>query len=221
MKAYKALHFDMDGVIADTEPYHVAAEIATCKDFGFPVNQSDWLGFKGRTATDIFGYLIDTYGDPKIHKPQELIAHKTDRFIELAKAELKPIDGALDFIEWARKEYSRIALVTSSNRRIQQFILDTFCIADCFDQITTGDDIKKGKPNPEPYERSLRCLQVEAGESLVIEDSASGIKSAQAAKCDVLAVATSHTTEELLSIIPPPNFVVDSFKMAVGRIKGH
>jgi HAD superfamily hydrolase (TIGR01509 family) len=221
MKVYKALHFDMDGVIANTEPYHVAAEIATCKDFGFPVNQSDWLGFKGRTAADIFGHLIDKYGDPKVHKPQELIARKTDRFIELAERELKPIDGALDFIEWARNEYSKIALVTSSNRRIQQFIVNAFCIADCFDQITTGDDIIKGKPDPEPYERSLRCLQVEAEESLVIEDSASGIKSAQAARCDVLAIATSHTAGELLSIVPPPNFVVDSFRVAVDKIRGH
>lgn len=214
---YKAIHFDMDGVIADTEAYHVAAEQQTCIDHGFDIDTSQWGGFKGRTAIDIFTYLVDTYGDPSIHKPKELINYKTDVFIESLKDNLNAIDGVLDFLKWARANHDHMSLVTSSNRKVQQFITDSLDITDLFDVIVTGDDITEGKPQPQPYLLAIEKLGITPDGSVVIEDSKSGILSAQRAGCDVLAIATSHSPEELLDSVP--TYIVVTYIEAVEKLK--
>lgn len=202
MKKYNSVHFDMDGVLANTEPLHVAAEQQTCRDYNFAISPDQWDGFKGQTADDIFRYLLNNYGDPQTQTVEQLIDHKTGLFLEMANHGLEPIDGALDFLQWARDNHEKVTLVTSSNRRVQECIIGRFGIRGMFDNIVTGDDITNGKPHPEPYLRSLEQSGTNAKTSLVIEDSKSGIKSALAAKCAVLAIATSHPAEELMEVHP-------------------
>lgn len=199
---YKAIHFDMDGVIADTELLHMAAEQQACRDYDINYDPACWAGFKGMTARAVFGYLLEEYGDPQKHTVEELIDHKTNIFLELAQTKLEPIDGALDFLQWARDNHETMALVTSSNRRVQECIIGSFGIGHYFDSIVTGDDIVNGKPHPEPYLCSLKKTGALAEHSVVIEDSMSGIKSALAARCSVLAIATSHSVDELKSALP-------------------
>ncbi len=169
----------MDGVIANTEPLHVAAEQQTCKDFDFAIDPDQWGGFKGQTAEAIFGHLLRYYGDPQAQTVEQLIDHKTELFLDLARGQLEPIDGALDFIAWSRGKFDTVALVTSSNRRVQQCIIGRFGLAHLFDAVVTGDDIENGKPHPEPYLRSLDLTSSDAQRSLVIEDSMSGIRSGE------------------------------------------
>jgi HAD superfamily hydrolase (TIGR01509 family) len=202
MKKYNSIHFDMDGVLANTEPLHVAAEQQTCRDYNFAISPDQWDGFKGQTANDIFGYLLNNYGDPQTQTVNELIDYKTGLFLQMAQEGLEPIDGAMDFLRWARGNYEKVTLVTSSNRRVQECIIGRFGIRGMFDNIVTGDDIINGKPHPEPYLRSLKQSDTRAETALVIEDSKSGIKSALAAKCAVLAIATSHPADELMEVNP-------------------
>ncbi|HYF96802.1 MAG TPA: HAD family phosphatase [Patescibacteria group bacterium] len=209
MNKFEAIHFDMDGVIADTEPLHVMAEKQTCIDYGFDINPDDWTGFKGRTAQDIFSYLISTYGDPAKYTPEELINHKTTLFLDMAKTRLEPIEGVVEFLNWARKAYTKMSLVTSSNKRVQSFIVDALGIGSLFDAVITGDDITEGKPSPQPYLKASKQLNITPNSSLVIEDSASGIQSGLTAGCAVLAVATSHTVEELL--VEAPDYVAADY----------
>lgn len=210
--AYKAIHFDMDGVIADTEVFHVAAEQQTCADFRFDVQPSEWGGFKGRTAQVIFEHLISAYGDPAKHSVEQLVDHKTEIFLQMIENNLKPIDGVMEFMEWARTAHPHMALVTSSIQRIQRRITDEFGVTDLFDAIVTGDDVDEGKPSPKPYMLSLGKLGVSGLFSVVIEDSHSGILSAQRADCDVLAITTSHPRAELVK--NQPTFIADSYSEA-------
>ena len=192
----------MDGVIADTEPFHVAAEQQTCRDYNFAIDPNQWDGFKGQTASDIFNFLLNQYGDPRAQTVDELIDHKTELFLDMAQGSLEPIDGALDFLHWARASHDTMTLVTSSNRRVQECIIGRLGIRNLFDNIVTGDDIVNGKPHPEPYLLSIKQSGARAEGSLVIEDSKSGIQSALAAQCAVLAIATSHSLEELRQVNP-------------------
>jgi HAD superfamily hydrolase (TIGR01509 family) len=209
---YNAIHFDMDGVIADTEAFHVAAEQQTCLDYEFAIDPAQWGGFKGRTATDIFNHLIERYGDPQVHDASTLIAHKTDVFINLLNGKLAAIDGVLDFLAWSRANHSRMSLVTSSNKRVQSFITESLGIADLFDIVITGDDITEGKPSPQPYLKALGELGVKGEDSIVIEDSKSGILSAKAALCSVLGITTSHPRSELESV--GPTYIADCYEQA-------
>lgn len=217
MKRYNSVHFDMDGVIANTEPLHVAAEQQTCRDFNFSIQPEQWDGFKGQTAGAIFGHLLTTYGDPTRQSVEQLIDHKTQLFLDMASGELAPIDGALDFLDWTRANYETVTLVTSSNRRVQECIIGRFGVAHLFDNIVTGDDITNGKPHPEPYLRSLEQTNTRAENALIIEDSKSGICSALAAKCAVLAIATSHSPEELHEA--SPTFIAVDYQDARSQIE--
>lgn len=202
MSKFEAIHFDMDGVIADTEPFHAQAEMQTCIENGFDVDPKEWKDFAGRTAMDIFTYLVNNFGDPSVHSAEELIGRKTEIFLEITKDKIQPIYGILDFLQWARSNHQVMTLVTSSNRRTQQHIVDRFNIGDYFDHIITGNDIKNGKPHPEPYEKAIKFSGIDGSRSIVIEDSKSGIKSAIDAGCMVLGIATSHTPEELKEANP-------------------
>ena len=208
-KRFDAIHFDMDGVIANTEPLHVEAEQQTCRDYDFAIDPDQWEGFKGQTANSIFNHLLHRYGDPQSQTIDELINYKTDLFIEMAQARLEPIDGALDFLQWARSNHNTMTLVTSSNRRVQECIIGHFGIRSLFDNIVTGDDVTNGKPHPAPYLLSISQSGSHAETSLVIEDSKSGIASALAAHCAVLAVATSHPADELRQ--SDPTYVATDF----------
>ncbi len=196
-RRFEAVLFDMDGVVADTEDLHVRSEQETCVDYNFKVDPNDWGGFKGQTAASVVSYLIQKYGDPAKHNVDELISHKTEIFLGLAEQELREIEGAIMFINWSRKQFEKTALVTSSNSLVQNFITSKLGVADLFDVTVTGDDVENGKPHPEPYFKALRSIGVSARKALVVEDSISGIRSAHAAGCEVMAVTTSHTAEEL------------------------
>ncbi len=214
---YQAIHFDMDGVIADTEAFHVAAEQQTCRDYGFAIEPGQWGGFKGHTATDIFSHLINQYGDPKQHRPDDLIDHKTTVFVDSLSDRLVPIDGVIDFLHWARANHRHMSLVTSSNRRVQSFVTDTLGITELFDTIVTGDDISQGKPSPQPYLLALERLGLNGSESIVIEDSKSGSASGLAAGCDVLAGTTSHARTELVG--SKPTYIADTYLKARSHLE--
>lgn len=210
---FRAVHFDLDGVIADSEHLHQAAEEQTCIDYGLEVDQSVWNGkLKGKTSLDIFSYLIENYGDPKKHDPKDLVEHKTKIIIEMYKTKLEPIEGVNEFLTWARQNFEKISLVTSSNSRLQAFVSDHLDINHFFDAVVNGDDITKGKPSPEPYAKALQKLDLAGEESLVIEDSINGIRSAKAAGCSVLAIATSHTMRELEAT--EPDYIAEDYNHA-------
>lgn len=214
---YQAIHFDMDGVIADTEPFHVAAEQQTCVEYDFAIEPSQWGGFKGRTSKDIFTHLINTYGDPQVHTPEQLIERKTDIFLESVSGRLTPIDGVLGFLHWAREAHEYMSLVTSSNSRVQRFIVSTFEIEGLFDVVVTGDDITEGKPSPQPYQKAIDMLGAKASKSVVIEDSHSGIISGRTAGCDVLAIMTSHSHAELTEA--RPTYIVPNYDEAQRQLE--
>jgi beta-phosphoglucomutase len=211
-RQFEAIHFDMDGVIADTESLHIAAEKQTCREYDFTIDYDSWEQFKGSTAEAVFQYVTDNHDNPHGCLVEDLVNHKTDVFLDMARTALRSIDGALEFLEWARHHHDTIALVTSSNRRVQECIIGGLGLDGFFDSIVTGDDIVYGKPNPEPYLRSLRKTHTTPGRSLVVEDSKFGITAGLAAGCSVLAIATSHTPGEL--VIANPTYIARDYAHA-------
>jgi HAD superfamily hydrolase (TIGR01509 family) len=208
----RAIHFDMDGVLVNSEPHHVAAELKTCKEYGFPVNADSWGGFKGQTAPAIFGHLIEAYASSSGLLVTDLVARKTDIFLEFVESGLIPIEGISEFLEWARSAHEIMTLVTSSNRRVMEGVIGKMGIRSLFDCIVTGDDVVNGKPAPEPYLRAIELSGTYPQCSTVIEDSHAGIRSALSAGCSVLAIATSHDVETLKTY--NPTFVAKDYPQA-------
>jgi HAD superfamily hydrolase (TIGR01509 family) len=194
-----AVIFDMDGVITDTEPLHVEAERRTCRHFGLDVPDAEWVNFKGRTADDIFDYLMTNFGGGRGLDSQTLIAHKTATYLKLLDDGLPIIPGFLDFLPQARRRFEKVGLATSSLSSVQRAVFDRYALESFFDAVTTGDELSRGKPDPEAYLKASAKLGLAPGDCVVIEDSVSGIRAGVAAGCRVVGLATSYEPEDLLS----------------------
>lgn len=212
---YTAFHYDMDGVLVNSEPIHVQSEKDTCDHFGLDVDYDAWDEMKGKTATDIFEELysrhISKHGAYDMPPVEELIKYKTDYFLKLVKdGAVEPIEGAINLLYWTREHGSRQALVTSSNSRVAHAILRQYGLRKYFDKVITSDDVYMGKPHPEPYIRSVRSMYTRPTESLVFEDSKAGVRSALGAHCAVMALTSSYHDEETFKNLNS-TFVVSSW----------
>ena len=208
MSGFKAIIFDMDGVITDSEPLQMKAERLVCDKFGISVPLEEWKNFKGKTNRDIFSYILKKYSSKPL-PVQQLIDEKRKKYIEISSEKLTLVDGFLDFIEKIRKMVPLIALTTSSSAIVQKFVFDKYNLHKYFDVITTGDEAKNGKPHPEPYSLTISKLGVKPQDAIVIEDSDNGVISAKAAGCTVVAIMTSFPRGILAS--KRADYVVDSF----------
>lgn len=193
----KAIIFDMDGVIVDSEPIHEKAESEICRKFGMEVPKSEWDGFRGKKLEDIFFYASQKYGIG--NEPiEKMIEQKIELYLLYALQDMQAVSGIYEFLEKLKNSSEYVYALTTSGRKIQQEkILKKFNLADFFPIMVTAEDVKKGKPNPDPYIATVKKLGKQPSECLVIEDSDNGIISAKAAGCRVCGIATTFSKDHL------------------------
>lgn len=195
---FSAIIFDLDGVIVDSEPLFAEIEQATCQHFGLAVPLSIWKSnFSiGRTEKEFFQYVVDTYGDGTV-TAQQLTDYKKLRYLPTALEELQLFPGMFSFLEKSRAIFPQVALTTSSQSWYQQKIFEKFKLDPFFDLVVTGDQITKGKPDPEPYLVTIQKLQVQAEQCVVIEDAPNGVMSGKSAGCKMVGITHSFSRKEL------------------------
>ena len=194
MSQFKAILFDMDGTLVNTEPLHEEAWHATLAQLNlqFP---SDWFNhYTGSTdrilITDVAKhYNLDLDVD-------ELLTEKKNRFLEMAKTRSQAFDGVNEGLSLLQDKYE-LALVTSSSSQGAKRVLDATSLFPFFKTIVTFDDVEKHKPDPEPYTKAVQFFGLHPNECIAIEDSVSGSKSAKAAGCFTLGVLNSVKAEKL------------------------
>lgn len=179
MSSFRGVLFDMDGVVLDSETIHAEAETRLLAQFDLDISPDVRSTFKGRSNVDVFGWVAQEYGDGRVTS-DELILHKQRHMADLADR-LQMIDGALDTIRAVHDAGIAAALVTSSPQTDQQHAFDLFELTDYFQAVVTMDDVTRFKPDPMPYVTGARLLGLDASDCVAIEDSVSGIRSAQAA----------------------------------------
>lgn len=198
MNAIHSVVFDMDGVIVNSEPLHVEAERATFRRFGLDITEDEWIHFKGKTSRDIFNQMLHKYGqDPG--QTEAMVNHKTDYYLKTAPRRLNLIPGARAGLETCRALPVKMALTTSSQKALQEMTFQVFSLDRFFDVVVTGDDIRQGKPHPEPYLVTAERLGMAPSRCLVIEDSDHGIRSAGAAGCVPVGITTTLSRQRLLA----------------------
>jgi HAD superfamily hydrolase (TIGR01509 family) len=198
MNNFSAIIFDMDGVIVDSEPLHAEVEQMVCQHFQLAVPLSTWDGSftRGRTEKDFFEFVADTYGPGRV-TAEQLIAYKKPIYIQLAMQKLQLFPGILSFLEKARATFAHMALTTSTIASLQQKMFEKFNLGSFFDVVVTGDQISKGKPDPEPYLLTAQKLNLPTDQCLVLEDAINGVVSAKKAGCLVVGITNSFTEKEL------------------------
>jgi HAD superfamily hydrolase (TIGR01549 family) len=208
---FRAVIFDLDGVLADSEPwwnkidaqllreygeknyhgeyhenvlgvsYRLAVEFYK-KKFGISAPTEELMKRRGEIATEFFANRVDLFPNAKrvLEQLREMVlgrsASPREERIEV-RSELAPQEDRL-----------RLAVATSSVGASARPFLDRHQITKFFDVIITGDEIERGKPEPDIYLRTAEKLAVAPRDCLVIEDSLSGIAAAKAAKMRVAAI---------------------------------
>lgn len=189
IKDIKAVIFDLDGVIVDTMPFHAKAWQDTFKKFGIRVTKKEIYLREGEKWDKTFFDILKKH-KLKITKEikKEVFRHREDVFKNILK--IRIFKDAPPLIRALKSKGLKLALVTGTPRKEVKRILPKG-IYKLFDVIIPSDEVKFGKPHPEPFLRALKALKTKSKEAIVIENAPNGIKAAKEAKLKVIAVETS------------------------------
>ena len=180
-----AVLWDMDGTIVDTEPYWIAAEHEIVEMHGGTWSLEHGKAVVGMDLLDTGAYVRDN--GPVPLSPHEIVELLLDRVVASVRREIPWRPGARELLADCRVSGAATALVTMSWRRFATEVVDALPPAS-FDAIVVGDDVDRGKPHPDPYLLAAERLGVDPRDCLAVEDSPTGVASALAAGCTVLAV---------------------------------
>lgn len=204
MHTLKALIFDFDGVIANTEPLHFAGLRQTLIEIGIELTEAeyyaDYLGFDDRGC--FVAALTANRRPIDSETVTGLMKRKAAAYLESVKHHQVIFPGIPEFVRDAASAYP-LAIASGALRHEIEYILEEAGLRKEFLHITSAEDVTKGKPDPQPFLHSLKALQqlrdagLTASSCLVVEDSLPGIRSAKAAGMKVLAVTNTHTVQDL------------------------
>lgn len=180
-----AVLWDMDGTLVDTEPYWMACERELVDAFGGTWTEEDARSIIGFDLLDAAVVLRDRGGVDL--DPHEIVERMLDGVIARVRERVPWRPGARRLLSELNDRRVPCALVTMSWTRLVDAVVDELAPIE-FQAIVTGDNVRHGKPHPEPYLRAASMLGVEPTACVAIEDSPTGIASAGAAGCVVLAV---------------------------------
>jgi len=190
----KAVLWDMDGTLVDSEPYWLLSESALAQDYGKVWTKEHGHELIGKSLYDSSAILKDRF-DIKDLDAQQIIDRLTDSVIDKLQHSLPWRPGALELLMELRQVGVKTALVTMSMRRMALAVVEAIPFQ-AFDVVVAGDDVTHGKPHPEPYLKAAELLGVEPGECIAIEDSVTGLKSAEAAGCLPLGIVNLMHLEQ-------------------------
>lgn len=192
---YQAILFDMDGVIINSEPLHVAAFQAVLGQYGLALSEDDYKHyFAGKTDESGFRDYLDFIN--LTVDLQVIMQEKAEEYVRLAVKKLAGYPGVADLIQQLSQK-TQLALVTGSSKVEADTALAALDITDCFAVIVSADDVVNGKPEPEGYLQAVARLGVDPSQCVIIEDSPSGIRAAKAAGIQSIGVTNTHSAEEL------------------------
>jgi len=196
MIPFTAAIFDMDGVIVDNHNYHVKAWAEFCKKYSIPFEENSFRSkYFGKNNQDILSSLMNYQLTP--YQRESLGEEKEDIYRRIYQGYITPVKGFKPFILSLREKGYKTAVATSAPTSNLDFVLDNLRIRHLFDIVVDASGITMGKPDPEIYLKAARLLDIAPARCVVFEDSISGIKSAHSAGMQVIALVTTHKTEEL------------------------
>lgn len=185
-----AIIFDMDGVLIDSEPAHKLAKERAFARFGITLPEAIYDHYKGSTDETVMNEVVPTLPGLNVDA-WEMLRLKHQEFEALEHTAL-PIDGAMQFVNWARTKF-RIALATSATPRNRQAALRVLGLSESFDYIVDASGFSRPKPDPEIFQIALRGLKADPAQCIVIEDSLNGVLAGKAAGCRVAAITTTFS----------------------------
>ncbi|MBP7175178.1 MAG: HAD family hydrolase [Thermoclostridium sp.] len=173
----KAIIFDMDGVIIDSEPIHFESDQLTMKFFGIEVSHGELNKYVGVANPVMWAELKEKFN---LSASVDELLEKQDHFkgFLFNNRKLEPIDGIRNLLAEAQKAGMKIGLASSSGRTFIEMILNRLGIIHYFEVIVSGEEVKNSKPAPDIFLKAAEFLKISPNNCLVIEDSQHGVRAA-------------------------------------------
>jgi haloacid dehalogenase superfamily, subfamily IA, variant 3 with third motif having DD or ED/haloacid dehalogenase superfamily, subfamily IA, variant 1 with third motif having Dx(3-4)D or Dx(3-4)E len=191
MKNKKAIIFDMDGVIIDSEEYWKQAEYEVFSSLGVKITNEDSEKTKSMTTSEVTNFWYRKY--PWKNKDLSVVEQMViSRVIELIETGNCQINGVKLFIEKLKTNNYKIGLATNSPNRIIPVVLNKLDILHLFDTIISAEFEEKGKPDPAIYYKAAERLETKPENCIVIEDSYTGMLAAKNAGMTVIAYTNGN-----------------------------
>lgn len=183
----KAVIFDMDGLMIDSERVTFEGYQKVMKDMGLDISKEFYVTLLGRTIPVAKKLFQDVYGDDFDLDSVIPLVHQY--MADLFDNEGVPIKkGLLPLLKYLKENGYKTIVATSSQRKRVDHILELAQIKDYFDDSICGDEVEHGKPNPEVFLRSCQKLGVQTDEAIVLEDSEAGIQAAHSGHIKVICI---------------------------------
>jgi beta-phosphoglucomutase len=191
-----AVIFDMDGVIADTNPHHAIAWKQFLAKYQLHPSEEDFSRHMyGKSNSYILRHFLKK--DFSKEEILQLEFEKESLFREVYQPFVTPVEGLPEFINLLKINRIKIGVATSAPVQNMNLILDKLDLRKYMESLLSGEDVLHHKPDPEVYLKSAANLGVNPADCVVFEDSVSGVTAAQNAGMKVVGVLTTYTPEEL------------------------
>ena len=183
----KAVIFDLDGLLIDSEPLWQEAEIEIFQQVNIQLTSELCLRTKGLRIDEVVDYWYAQYPWDNLSK-QEVEDRIVARVIELIKTKGQPLPGVAEAIAFVRSKPIKIALASSSALKIIQAALEALELSEVFTEVYSAEFEKLGKPDPGVYLTTAQKLGVSPQECVALEDSLNGVLAAKAAQMQCIAI---------------------------------
>ena len=183
----RAVIFDCDGTLVDSEPLARRAWERSLAPYGYTIDEAEYATLIGLPYLKVHGFFADRV--PGLVAPEPFWATYSDALFTLIDTELEPFDDALDTLRDLRALRVAVAVASSSPRARLDRTLRRAGLADAFPVSVAGDEVAHGKPAPDMFVRTAERLGVEPAACAVIEDSPPGVAAGLAAGMRTVGIA--------------------------------
>ncbi len=186
----KAVIFDMDGVIIDSEPLWRRAMIRVFNASGLPFTENDCRITTGMRIDQVISFWNKK--TPFTNDEELIRTHIEDHLCGLIISEGKAMKGLQQSLDIIKQESLTLALATSSSNKLIDCVLKVLKIESYFTHIQSAEYLTHGKPHPEVFLKSAEAIDITPNDCLVLEDSVNGIIAAKAAGMNVIGIPDEH-----------------------------
>ena len=196
----KAIIFDLDGTLVDSLPYHHESWRIFFKKNNIEENDFDeiYKNYKGGGTLEL---MTSVFGD--IYTKDELEKMSDDKeviFRDIYRSKIFPINGLRKFLDNLKKNNILLSIGSNAIRKNVLMTIKELGITNYFSSIICGDEVSKGKPDPEMYIKTLSNLNVNKNECIIFEDSIEGVTAAKNANIKAIGITSSQSSETLKSV---------------------
>ena len=192
---YKAILFDMDGVLIESEFLMRATAIQSLADYGVQARHEDFLEFTGMGEDRFVGGVAEKYGLKYEFAMKE---RAYDYYGQRVKAEAHIPEGVKEMLETLHAKGITLAVCSAADLRKVRYNIQAIGVDESlFTALVTGSDVARKKPFPDIYLEGARRVGMDPKDCLVVEDAVSGIQAAHAAGMDAVGIPSTFTPEQL------------------------